>query len=184
MTAPTLADALPPLPPLPAAEAHGHDADSLDPIPFYTAEQMHAYARAYGAALAAADAAVPQGEAVPVAWLRDQRGAYEGPAALEPLFLLGWNPPGPGRAATYSPLYAAQPAVPTPQPVQAVPLTREQIADIVREHLTSMYACTRVWEAWSVGTMTEDDFVPAEETDMADDIAAALVARITGGSNG
>ena len=63
-----------------------------------------------------------------------------------------------------------------PAPAQAVPLTEVQIADVVREHLTSTYVCTRVWEAWSVGTMTEDDFTPASETDMADDIAGALIS--------
>lgn len=36
------------------------------------------------------------------------------------------------------------------------PLTREALAEIVRSHLTSTYHCTRVWEAWHVGTMTED----------------------------
>lgn len=34
--------------------------------------------------------------------------------------------------------------------------------------LTGDYACTRVWEAWQVGTMTEDDFEPLEETDRVD----------------
>ncbi len=72
-----------------------------------------------------------------------------------------------------------------PAPTQAAPLTQEQIADVVREHLTSAYVCTRVWAAWSVGTMAEDDFEPASETDMADDIAAALIANgITGEQHG
>lgn len=56
------------------------------------------------------------------------------------------------------------------------PPTREALAEIVRSHLTSTYHCTRVWEAWHVGTMTEDDFEPASESDMAEDIADAILA--------
>jgi hypothetical protein len=121
MTAPTLADALR----LIIQWNRDHATDQYgDP----NKAESWACVRTARAALAAAASAVPQAQAVPVAWLRDQRGAYEGPAALEPLFLLGWNPPGPGRAATYSPLYAAQPAAPTSQPVQAVPLTPRDVA--------------------------------------------------------
>ena len=56
------------------------------------------------------------------------------------------------------------------------PPTREALAEIVRLHLTSTYHCTRVWEAWHVGTMTEDDFEPASESDMAEEIADAILA--------
>ena len=56
------------------------------------------------------------------------------------------------------------------------PPTREALAEIVRSHLTSTYHCTRVWEAWHVGTMTEDDFEPASESDMAEEIADAILA--------
>ena len=56
------------------------------------------------------------------------------------------------------------------------PPTREVLAEIVRSHLTSTYHCTRVWTAWHVGTMTEDDFEPASESDMAEDIADAILA--------
>lgn len=55
--------------------------------------------------------------------------------------------------------------------------THEQIADIVWKHLTSVYVCNRVWEAWSYGTMGPDDFVEASETEMADEIAAAVLER-------
>lgn len=58
----------------------------------------------------------------------------------------------------------------------AEPLSREALLDIIGEHLTSLYACTRVWEAWSVGTMTADDFVPASETEFADDLAGSILA--------
>lgn len=53
----------------------------------------------------------------------------------------------------------------------------EDIADIVRDHLTAAYVCNRVWEAWSYNTMSQDDFVEASETEMADEIAAAIVER-------
>ena len=34
------------------------------------------------------------------------------------------------------------------------------------QHLSeTVYLCGRVWEAWSYGTMTEDDFTPAVEDD-------------------
>ena len=65
-----------------------------------------------------------------------------------------------------------------PQPA-APQLSREQIGDIVREHLRGLYYCGRVWEAWSVGTMSEDDFSPAEELDTADEIADSLWAGMT-----
>jgi hypothetical protein len=34
------------------------------------------------------------------------------------------------------------------------------------------YACTRVWEAWQVGTMTQDDFTPMAETEIVGDLLA------------
>jgi hypothetical protein len=39
--------------------------------------------------------------------------------------------------------------------------------------LTDVYACNRVWSAWSAGTMTEDDFVPAAQDE---DVRADLIA--------
>lgn len=46
--------------------------------------------------------------------------------------------------------------------------------------LTDVYACTRGWEAWEYGTMTEDDFTLATATDLREDLIAwrdAAVAR-------
>lgn len=40
------------------------------------------------------------------------------------------------------------------------------------------YACTRVWEAWQVGTMTEDDFVPLDETERVDEIVQLIQDEI------
>lgn len=41
----------------------------------------------------------------PVAWLRDQRGTYEGPETLDPLFVLGDERPKFPHGATYSALF-------------------------------------------------------------------------------
>jgi hypothetical protein len=39
--------------------------------------------------------------------------------------------------------------------------------------LSDVYACTRVWEAWAYGTMTEDDFIlAAEDPDIRGDLIA------------
>lgn len=65
---------------------------------------------------------------------------------------------------------------PAAAPTVVEPLTRDVVAEIVRNHLTATYHCTRVWAAWSVGTMTEDDFELASESDMAEEIADAILA--------
>ena len=54
----------------------------------------------------------------------------------------------------------------------------EKIMDAVASAVDSdVTVCTRVWEAWSYGTMGPDDFTPlAEEPDVLRDIANAVVA--------
>lgn len=51
------------------------------------------------------------------------------------------------------------------------------IGDIIREtlieHLGDTYDCTRVWEAWSYGTMSDSDFIPVN--DRIDDIVEAVI---------
>ena len=37
--------------------------------------------------------------------------------------------------------------------------------EVFAQCLTSTYVCSRVWAAWGVGTMSEDDFSPASECD-------------------
>lgn len=37
--------------------------------------------------------------------------------------------------------------------------------DMAEEILDDKLICTRVWEAWSVGTMTQDDFIEAKKDD-------------------
>lgn len=45
------------------------------------------------------------------------------------------------------------------------------------EAIGDAYDCVRVWEAWSVGTMTSDDFLPvADDGDRVAEIARAAIA--------
>ena len=53
-------------------------------------------------------------------------------------------------------------------------ITKEQLIDLINDHLTSTYVCMRVWSAWGYGTMSQDDFVDARETDLASDLADAV----------
>lgn len=58
---------------------------------------------------------------------------------------------------------------PAPVPVAAkiTEKQREAVREAVAEAIGSdAYDCTRVWEAWNVGTMGQDDFVPIVEDDL------------------
>ena len=60
---------------------------------------------------------------------------------------------------------------------RAIPADLEElIAEHLGGELGDAYDCTRVWEAWGVGTMSEDDFEPVRER--LGDLAAGLAARI------
>lgn len=54
------------------------------------------------------------------------------------------------------------------------------IADVIHDALAASlgdaYDCTRVWSAWSYGTMGEDDFEPVR--DRIDEIVQSVVAAI------
>ncbi|MDP3139847.1 MAG: hypothetical protein Q8N17_26360 [Burkholderiaceae bacterium] len=54
----------------------------------------------------------------------------------------------------------------------------EAMTDKIAEMLRGTYHCTRVWQAWNVGTMTEDDFEPVEESDTPREVAEAIAALI------
>jgi len=57
-------------------------------------------------------------------------------------------------------------ALPLPvMPQQAEPVTVEAIRDAVYENAYDLYCCQRVWSAWGVGTMTEDDFISVRESE-------------------
>lgn len=55
---------------------------------------------------------------------------------------------------------------------------REAVRDALASELGDTYDCGRVWEAWSVGTMGEDDFTPVN--DRVDEIADAILAALKG----
>lgn len=44
--------------------------------------------------------------------------------------------------------------------------------------LADTYACTRVWEGWLVGTMTQHDFQPTAECEVRDDLIAWRNAEV------
>lgn len=54
---------------------------------------------------------------------------------------------------------------------------RDKIRDAIAEAIGSdIYWCSRVWEAWSAGTMAPDDFVPVAESDeFLDDLTDAVM---------
>ena len=51
------------------------------------------------------------------------------------------------------------------------------LRDALAEALTGTYVCGRVWSAWNVGTMTEDDFQRADEcNELLDGLVQAVAA--------
>ena len=66
---------------------------------------------------------------------------------------------------------AARPAAPAAPEAQ-----RDAVIAAVTEALGHAYDCLRVWEAWSVGTMDQDDFaLVAEDSDRVAEIADAAI---------
>ncbi|MGX6999870.1 hypothetical protein [Caballeronia sp. KNU42] len=56
---------------------------------------------------------------------------------------------------------------------------KERAYDAVAEALGDAYDCDRVWSAWSVGTMRQDDFYPvADSSERVVEIADAAIAAI------
>ena len=59
---------------------------------------------------------------------------------------------------------------------------RERVIEAVAEALGNAYDCMRVWSAWSVGTMSEDDFqLVSNDADRLGEIADAAIAALTAG---
>jgi len=46
----------------------------------------------------------------------------------------------------------------------------ETVKNCLTGYLNGEYYCTRVWDAWSAGTMTEDDFEPIDVDEIINDI--------------
>lgn len=63
-------------------------------------------------------------------------------------------------------------------PPASLPDLRSALVDAISEGLRGTWHCTRVWEAWDVGTMSEDDFVPVDETDTPAELTAAVLALV------
>jgi len=63
------------------------------------------------------------------------------------------------------------------QPAQEPVALRDALAGA----LTSTYVCGRVWSAWNVGTMTENDFQPAAECNELLDELVRVVATAAHG---
>lgn len=80
--------------------------------------------------------------------------------------------------AAYEAGLAANAAGASSQQSQAMP-DREKLLGVIREELKGLYYCCRVWRAWSDGTMTENDFEPAEDGDFAAYIADAVQAALS-----
>jgi len=69
---------------------------------------------------------------------------------------------------------------PAPQPAQAAPDgLKEKLTDLLADGLRGTWHCNRVWEAWHVGTMSEDDFEPVEESDTPAELADAVIAMLS-----
>ncbi len=60
----------------------------------------------------------------------------------------------------------------------AIPLDKDELAQLIAEHLGGTYHCTRVWEAWNVGTMRPYDFEPVDESETPTKIAEAIIDAI------
>ena len=60
----------------------------------------------------------------------------------------------------------------------SAPEVRESVIEAIAEALGDAYDCTRVWSAWSYGTMSQDDFsLVAEDRSRLEEIAdAAMLA--------
>lgn len=65
------------------------------------------------------------------------------------------------------------------QEMAPMPTERDELRDALAEVLGDVYVCSRVWEAWNVGTMTQDDFSPAsEDEDLLDSLIEAIKGRV------
>lgn len=55
----------------------------------------------------------------------------------------------------------------------------EAIRDAIATNLNTLYACSRVWSAWSYGTMSQEDFRPAgEDDDVIQSITGAVMLAL------
>lgn len=57
-------------------------------------------------------------------------------------------------------------------------IERDALIDAIAQGLHGTWHCTRVWEAWHVGTMSQDDFEPVDESETPTEIADAVLALL------
>lgn len=69
------------------------------------------------------------------------------------------------------------------QLLKGVVLDRTQLRDAIAAAIGGdTYDCTRVWSAWGVGTMDQDDFVPlVDQEDRLDEIVDSVLSVVRGG---
>jgi hypothetical protein len=73
-----------------------------------------------------------------------------------------------------TPLYAT----PVAQAEPRKPLTEDALTELIAENMHSVYHCTRVWEAWHVGTMSQDDFESYADSASPRELAGAILEAI------
>jgi hypothetical protein len=57
-------------------------------------------------------------------------------------------------------------------------IDRDALIDAIAQGLHGTWHCTRVWEAWHVGTMSQYDFEPVDESETPTEIADAVLALL------
>ena len=57
-------------------------------------------------------------------------------------------------------------------------IDRDALIDAIAQCLHGTWHCTRVWEAWHVGTMSQDDFEPVDASETPTEIADAVLALL------
>lgn len=71
------------------------------------------------------------------------------------------------------------PYSPTAQPVQVPTISRDALIEKITEGLRGTWHCGRVWDAWSIGTMSDEDFSPVDESDTPTELADAILGMLT-----
>jgi hypothetical protein len=70
-------------------------------------------------------------------------------------------------------------ATPQAAPKAALPIIeRDLLIDVIASALSGTLHCTRSWSAWRVGTMSDADFSPVEDSDTPAEVADAVIAAI------
>ena len=57
-------------------------------------------------------------------------------------------------------------------------IDRDALIDAIAQGLHRTWHCKRVWEAWHVGTMSQDDFEPVDDSETPTEIADAVLALL------